>query len=327
MTRFPRASTLALELFNITFIGVNVRTGKKVLLTVALILAVYGIRSLALRFVRSRVTSRPDPASFWSRQGIQLISAVVIVLGIISIWVNPGSDLTVGLGLISAGLAFALQQVITAVAGYFVILRGDTFNVGDRISMGAVRGDVIRLGFMKTTVMEMGQPPSVKDTDPSIWVNARQYTGRIVTVSNGKIFDEPVFNYTRDFPFVWDEMVLPVTYEADHAKAEAILLAAVEHAVPKATMSAESLEQMKERYAVQSADLEPRVYWRITDNWLELSVRFVLPARSARGIKDAMSRYIVTELATAGIGVASATYDIVGLPELRTARPPSASGR
>lgn len=323
MTRFPQASTLALELFNITFIGVNVRTGKKVLLTLALILVVYGIRSLALRFVRSRVTSRPDPAGFWSRQGIQLVSAIAIVLGVISIWVNPGSDLTVGLGLISAGLAFALQQVITAVAGYFVILRGDTFNVGDRISMGAVRGDVIRLGFMKTTVMEMGQPPAVNDADPSIWVNARQYTGRIVTVSNGKIFDEPVFNYTRDFPFVWDEMVLPVTYGADHAKAESILMAAVEHAVPSNTMSAEALEQMKARYAVQTADLEPRVFWRITDDWLELSVRFVLPARSARTVKDAMSRFIVPELAAAGIEVASVTYDIVGLPELRTARPHS----
>lgn len=325
MTRFPRGSTLALELFNITFIGVNARTGKKVLLTLALILVVYGVRSLVLRFIRSLVTERPDPAGFWSRQGVQLVSAIIIVLGIISIWVNPGSDLTVGIGLISAGLAFALQQVITAVAGYFVILRGDTFNVGDRISMGAVRGDVIRLGFMKTTVMEMGQPPAVKDADPSIWVNARQYTGRIVTVSNGKIFDEPVFNYTRDFPFVWDEMVLPVTYGADHAKAEAILLAAVEHAVPKTSLSAEALEQMKTRFAVQTADLEPRVYWRITDDWLELSVRFVLPARSARGVKDAMARYIVPELANAGIEVASVTYDIVGLPELRTARPASTS--
>lgn len=313
---------MALELFNITFIGVNARTGKKVLLTVALILVVYGVRSLVLRFIRSLVTERPDPAGFWSRQGVQLVAAIIMMLGIISIWVNPGSDLTVGLGLISAGLAFALQQVITAVAGYFVILRGDTFNVGDRISMGAVRGDVIRLGFMKTTVMEMGQPPSVKDADPSIWVNARQYTGRIVTVSNGKIFDEPVFNYTRDFPFVWDEMVLPVTYRADHARAEAILLAAVEHAVPKPAMSVEALEQMKARYAVQTADLEPHVFWRITDNWLELTVRFVLPSRSARSIKDAMSRYLVPELAAAGIEVASVTYDIVGLPELRTAPPP-----
>ena len=115
----------------------------------------------------------------------------LLALGLISIWVNPGSDLTTGIGLISAGLAFALQQLITAFAAYFVILRGDTFNVGDRITLGGVRGDVIRLGLIKATIMEMGQPPSVASADPAVWVNSRQYTGRLVTVSNGKIFEEP----------------------------------------------------------------------------------------------------------------------------------------
>lgn len=76
----------------------------------------------------------------------------------------------------------------------------------------------------------------------------------------------PVFNYTRDFPFVWDEMVLPITYEADRDKAEEILLAAVAHAVPATEMSNEALDDMKSRYAVQNAELEPRVFFRITAN-------------------------------------------------------------
>ena len=66
--------------------------------------------------------------------------------------------------------------------------------------MGGVRGDVMRLGFIQTTIMEMGQPPSVQAADPAMWVKSRQFTGRIVTVSNSRIFNEPVFNYTRDFP-------------------------------------------------------------------------------------------------------------------------------
>ena len=110
--------------------------------------------------------------------------------------------------------------MITSIAGYFVILRGSTFTVGDRISMGGVRGDVMRLGFIQTTFMEMGQPPSVPGADPAMWVKSRQFTGRIVTVTNSKIFAEPVFNYTRDFPFIWEEMSIPITYEADDAKVE-----------------------------------------------------------------------------------------------------------
>lgn len=307
----------AVKFFDVTFIGVDLRTGKKLVLSAGLLFVVIGIRWLALRLVRKRVASRPDSTGFWSRQGIQLVAAVLLVLGLVSIWVNPGTNLTTGLGLISAGLAFALQQVITSIAGYFVILRGDTFNVGDRIVLGKVRGDVIRLGFIKTTVMEMGQPSSVQDADPAVWIHGRQYTGRVVTVSNGQIFSEPVFNYTRDFPYVWDEIVLPISYGADHERVEQILLDSARTIVPIGEMSQQSLHAMQQRYELQTAELEPTVYLRITDNWLETTLRFVLPARQARGIKDQMTRLILRGLDEAAIGIASATYEIVGLPPLR----------
>ena len=322
MGRFGAPS---LKLFDITFIGVDWRTGKKLLLSLALFVVVYGVRWAALRFVRALVSKRPAAAGFWSRQGIQLLAAIVLLLGIFSIWVNPGTDVTTGLGLLSAGLAFALQQVITSVAAYFVILRGDTFNVGDRIVLGKVRGDVIRLGFIKTTVMEMGQPPSVQDADPAVWIHSRQYTGRVVTVSNGQIFTEPVFNYTREFPYVWDEIVLPINYASDRAEVERILVAAVNDVVPISEMGDRALREMQDRYAVRSADLEPHVYTRLTDNWLELSVRFVVPVREVRGIKDRMSRQILRDLDAADIGIASATYEIVGLPALRVERDRGAS--
>ncbi|MEO6744303.1 MAG: mechanosensitive ion channel domain-containing protein, partial [Caldimonas sp.] len=209
----------------------------------------------------------------------------------------------------------ALQQVITAIAGYFVILRGSTFSVGDRISMGGVRGDVLQLGFIQTTIMEMGQPPPVQGADPAMWVKSRQFTGRIVTVSNAKIFSEPVFNYTRDFPFLWEEMTIPITYKADRGRVEKILLeAARRHGVDTGAMAADAKEDLQKRFGVEPIELEPRVFYRITDNWLELTVRFLVGTHRIRAAKDEMSRYIIGEFDEAGIGIASATYDIVGLP-------------
>lgn len=308
-------SMFAIKVFNIELIGLNGRTGKKVLFTLVLLAIVYSIRWVALWGVRRVVTDRPDRAGFWTRQGIQLVAFGTLTLGIASIWINPGTDISTGIGLLSAGLAFALQQLITAFAGYFVILRGDTFNVGDRITMGGVRGDVIRLGFIKTTIMEMGQPPSVDAADPAMWIHSRQYTGRLVTVSNGQIFDEPVYNYSRDFPYIWEEIVIPIPYDADRVEAERVMLeAARTHAVPEVAMSSEALDKMKLHYAIRSTDLKPAVYLRITDNWLELALRFVVPSRGVRLIKDLMSRDILQGFEAAGIGIASATYDIVGLP-------------
>lgn len=310
-----------MHLFGIDWVGVNAENGRKLVLSIAFI-AIIVCGSLGLRGLVGLILSRSDHASvqtrFWTRQGVSLLAAALLILGLMSIWFDDPTRLATAFGLVSAGLAFALQQVITSLAGYFVILRGATFTVGDRISMGGVRGDVMRLGFIQTTIMEMGQPPAVQGAEPAMWVRSRQFTGRIVTVSNSKIFSDPVYNYTRDFPFIWEEIAIPVSYSDDRARAEAILLdAARRHAIDPASMAGEAKARLQARFGVEPLDLEPRVFWRITDNWLELSIRFILGTHQIRGAKDAMSRDILAGFDAAGIGIASATYDIVGMPPLR----------
>ena len=164
----------ALELFGVRLVGVNAENGKKLLFTLALIVVLFLLSRLAHFIVsRGRRGEQRDRFSFWIRQGVNLATAVVLILGLASIWFDDPARLGTALGLLTAGLAFALQKVVTAVAGYFVILRGKTFNVGDRIVMGGVRGDVIALGFTQTTIMEMGQPPPVQQDDPAMWVKSR----------------------------------------------------------------------------------------------------------------------------------------------------------
>ena len=309
----------SVELFGVTLVGVSTTTGVKLVVTAVFVAIVLALRRLVLALTRRSLGGEVgDSRRFWARQGLQVIVAVVLVLGLVSIWVTPNTDITTGVGLISAGLAFALQQVITSLAAYFVILRGDTFGIGDRITLGGVRGDVVRLGFLKTTIMEMGQPPAVSDSDPAIWVNSRQYTGRLVTVTNGVIFTDPVYNYTREFPYLWEEMVLPIAYTDDRQLVEQILLrAARDHAVVDDQRANDAFESMRRRYALAPTSLNPSVYWRITDNWVELSLRFLVPHRGVRTIKDLMTRDILAGLDEAGIGIASATNAIVGIPDLK----------
>jgi small-conductance mechanosensitive channel len=312
-----------MEIYGIKLIGVNTHTGEKLLFTLVLI-ALFIVVRLVLKALTKLIFARfqQHRIRFWTRQGIDVATTVVFIVVLISIWFDNPANLATGFGLAAAGLAFALQKVITSLAGYLVILRGKTFNVGDRITMGGVRGDVIALGFIQTTIMEMGQPPSVQGADPAMWVAGRQFTGRIVTVTNSKVFDEPVYNYSRDFPLIWEEMHVPVTYACDRERAERILLdAAIRHTKDTTVIGREALEQVMRRFPVESADLEPRVFYRITDNWLELGLRFLSPAHGARALKDAMSRDILRAFDEAGIGIASATYDIVGFPAVQLAKP------
>ena len=271
--------------------------------------------SATSRAVRDHKSVR---AVFWTRQGIALVTLIILALGLLSIWFNDPSRLASVMGLITAGIAVALQRVITAVAGYFVILRGRTFTIGDRITMGGVRGDVIALGFIQTTIMEMGQPPGEQSHAPAMWVHGRQYTGRVVTITNEKIFDTPVYNYTREFPYIWDEMKIPIPYKADYKQVEKILLQIAErHTLDISKLGAEDLKELEQRYFMQRSDLSPKVYHRLTDNWFEQTLRFLMPAAGARRVKDAMSRDVLDALADTGIDIASGTYDIVGLPPLR----------
>lgn len=307
----------ALEILGIRLVGVNAENGRKVLFTLAFVAVVLALGWLLHRLARA-LHGRYEKGEFWTRQAIRLATAVLLVVGVASIWFDDPTRLATALGLVSAGLAFALQKVVTALAGYFVILRGQTFNVGDRIVMGGVRGDVVALGFTQTTIMEMGQPPPVQNADPAMWVQSRQYTGRVVTVSNARIFDEPVFNYTREFPYLWEELTVPIAYDAPRDRAERILLEAAErHSVSVGELGAEALAELQRRYLLKPADVRPRVYYRLTDNWLELTVRFVARDHGIREQKDAMSRDILGALDAAGIGVASATFAIVGLPPVR----------
>ncbi len=315
-----------MDIFGVNWVGINAENGRKLLLTVVFIAIVLGVAAM-LRAGVNLALGRTDHATkqsrFWTRQGVSLLATLVLIIGVLSIWFNDPTRLATAFGLMSAGLAFALQQVITAIAGYFVILRGSTFTVGDRISMSGVRGDVLRLGFIQTTIMEMGEPPSVQGVDPGQWIRSRQFTGRIVVVSNAKIFSEPVYNYTRDFPFIWEEMVIPITFKADSAKVEAIMLsAAADHAVNADSIAADARLDLQERFGVTPIDLVPKVYFRITDNWLELTVRFLVSTHGVRNVKDAMSRRVVVELDKAGIGIASATYDIVGFPAIEVRHAP-----
>lgn len=308
----------ALQLFGIRLIGVDFVNAKKLLFSVVLIFVLLLLRRLLGALTRKSASLHYHGAQFWLRQSTSIAVAVIGLIGLVSIWFDNPARLTTAFGLVTAGLAFALQRVVTAFAGYLLILRGHTFHVGDRIVMGAVRGDVVAIGFLQTTIMEMGQPPSVQSADPDMWVKGRQYSGRLVSVTNAKVFDDAVYNYTRDFPYIWEEMTLPVPYNSDWQSAKQILLdTANKHAVNAEQMSADSLTILDQRFSMKRSELEPAVFVRLTDNWIELSLRFLMRTHGIREIKTQMSADILAAFNQKGLSVASGTYDIVGFPPVK----------
>lgn len=318
-----------MEVFGTELVGVTAENGRKLMLSLLFIGVVIGLQWVLRWGLRAIYRHRPsDRLRFWARQGVAIGMTILLVLGLLSIWFDNPTRLAAAVGLVTAGLAFALQRVVTALAGYVVILRGHLFTVGDRITMGGVRGDVINVGFTTTQIFEMGQSPAEDDIPPSTWVHSRQPTGRIVSVSNARVFDEPICNYSREFDYIWEEITVPIAYDGDREGAERILLETARRRTRSMIAPAEAaMDRFSWRYAIQNQPVEPRVYYRLTDNWLELTVRFVAPVRGVRPLKDALSRDILREFDAAGIAFATSTLGIVEMPELRMqrveARPPA----
>lgn len=254
---------------------------------------------------RALAARRSDPFDrYVTRKMVRYVVAIVLVVSLAAIWRPFAGRLGVVLGFVTAGVAFAMQEVIGAFAGWVSIATSRLYRVGDRVDVGGVRGDVIDITPLRTKLMEMGSP-----NDTTSWVGGRQLTGRIVSVSNKSVFTDPVFNYSSAFDFLWEELVIPVPYDEDWRQAERILDDAVRSVSAKADARL-AVEQMRRSYPIPPTDLEPRVFVRATDNSIELAARFVVPVRTARRAKDDISRHVIEQLRRNGIDVASATSTV-----------------
>lgn len=309
-------SDAPLQFFGVTLVGVSGRTVLKVLLSILLFVVLSLFNSISRAVMRAVTGPAGSSSRFWTKQGLQLFTAIVAALALFSIWVTPGTDLTVGVGLVTAGLAFALQKVIASLAGYFVILRGRVFAVGDRIAVGGVRGDVMSLGFLRTTVMEMGAPSSMAGTESGNWIPSRQFTGRVVTVSNGVIFDEAVYNYTRGFPFLWEEIAVKLPFDADLRRIDTVFHASADrHTRELSEEAMASMQRMSRVYAVDVREFGPQVFITLQEDGILATVRFVVGSHGARAVKDAISRDLVAGMRDGGVSPASQAVDIRVLPD------------
>jgi small-conductance mechanosensitive channel len=130
-----------------------------------------------------------------------------------------------------------------------------------------------------------------------------------VSVSNKATFTEPLYNYSAAFEYIWEELMFPISERSDWREAERIMQEEVAR-ISNSEGARQAVETMARRYPMPRTELEPRVFVRATDNWMELAARFVVPVRTARSVKDQLTRHISERFDQAGIEIASETQEI-----------------
>lgn len=243
-----------------------------------------------------------------TRKFITFGGYLVVIFYLALVYKNQLGGLTIAFGMAGAGIAFALQEVIASIAGWVAVSFGGFYRTGDRIQLGGIMGDVIDIGILRTTLMECGQ-----------WVKGDLYNGRIVLVANSFVFKEPVLNYSGDFEFLWDEIVVPVRFGSDVRQAREILEKAVtEIAAEYVSQARLAWQEMVRRYRIEDARIDPMVTLIANDNWIEFTVRYIVDYRRRRVTKDRLFTRILEEVDRAAprVQLASATFELVQAPPL-----------
>ena len=281
------------------------------LFSTSLVLAVtYLIFSIIISmFLVRRITDLKT--RYTANKVISVLSIVFIIAICLRIWVTDTSSLIVSYGIIGAGLAFALQDVFKNFVGGILIMISSIYRVGDRISIDEKFGDVMDIGVMSTTLMEIRG-----------WVSGDQPSGRLLMIPNGLVINHPLYNYTRDHSFIWDEISIPLTYDSDWRLAKDLILGIVIKETALMTMQAdEEIERIGEKYYLPKKVVEPSAYITLTDNWITLDVRYVTDARSRRLLRTRLSEMILAAIEKENrITISSTTVTVTSIDQTSASR-------
>lgn len=266
---------------------------------------------LIIGFLRKLLKKRINDVSirYKAQKGVEVFGYLLIgLLILISFTVENIENYTVIIGLFTAGITFTLQELILSIAGSFYIFFVRVYKPGDRIEINGIKGDVIDIDSIYTTMMEIGE-----------WVSSDNYSGRIVKISNAFVFKGPIKNYSMDFPFVWDELDILITYDSDVELTKKIMLDTATKLLSEYTESSlEKWEEMVAHYYIENARLEPTLALRLTDNWIAINLRYITDYKLRRATKNNLYYQISQAvLGTYGkVTLASTTLQLLKVPEL-----------
>ena len=259
------------------------------------------------RILRKKITHAS--ARYKSQKGIEIVGYILIILMTISYFTGNIKDFTLAIGLFTAGITITLQEIILSLAGSVFIFLVKVYKPGDRIEINGIKGDVIDIDSLYTTMMEIGQ-----------WVSSDNYSGRIVKLSNAFVFKGPVYNYSQDFPFIWDEFTLPIRHGSDIDLAKEIIIKIASETLSEyVTESISKWNEIVDKYYIENAQVTPSLAIKLTDNWVEFNIRYIVDYKKRRLTKHILNELIGKEIEKTNgkVVLASATFEIVQIPDLK----------
>jgi small-conductance mechanosensitive channel len=256
------------------YLGISQVFQIKILKTFLVILFIW-----VLKRVGSGIADKFSDSNVRNYNYRKAISRIVWTLALIiiaDIWLEGLTSLATYLGLVSAGIAIALKDPLTDIAGWFFITLRKPFEMSHRIEIGVHKGDVVDIRIFKFTILEIGG-----------WVGGDQPTGRVIHLPNSIVFRESVANYTVGFNFIWDEIKVLITFESDWRRAKGILKSIVDKQTESSVDKAEKeIQTTTKKYLIKISQTKPSVITSVHEYGIALSVRYLVRPTRRRMLNE-----------------------------------------
>jgi small-conductance mechanosensitive channel len=265
---------------------ISPETQEKLFTSLLILFMVLAVRWFGFRAVNQRFEEDTRNLYNW-RKAIDYTSFVVGAILIGRIWLVGLQSMMTYLGILSAGLAIALQDLVSNLAGWVFIVTRRPFTVGDRLQVGEFAGDVIDIRLFEFSLLEIGNR-----------IDAEQSTGRILHVPNGRVFSEILANYSQGLPFIWNEIPIMVTFESDWEKAKAILTEIMQTHTPPVDRHQLKQRQVKGmRFVISYNHINPTLYTEIAHSGVRLTIRYLVQPRQKRDSEQIIHEAILRAFA------------------------------
>ena len=249
--------------------------------TAVLLIVILTIRTLTARYIRTTNKSWTSQQRLRGLGYTRTASVVIFLLGVIYIWGEAIQGLAVSVFAIAFAVVFSIKETFMNLNGAFLRLQGHAFEIGDRICMKDIRGDVIDISMLSTTVMEIGDGGS-----------NHQLTGRKIVFPNSMLLTEQIVNESFLGNYHMLDLKFPMKISDDWKRAKEVLLQiSKEECAPYLDHARNRVRVLEKSRSIELPSVEPRVSLHIPKpDLLDVYLRVPCPAH----LKERLTQVILT---------------------------------
>lgn len=257
-------------------LGDTIRTG-------FLVLSLFLTKWLILRRIRASQNFSPELRRRWAAQ-LRLVVFLLMLLGIAFVWGTELRTFALSVVAIAAAIVIATKELIMCLSGSILRASGKSFQIGDRVEINSIRGDVVDQTLLTTTIIEVGPGTTI-----------HQRTGRTIVLPNSILLSSHVINETFLDDYVLHAFTVPVGKDENWEACErAIIDASREQCSPYLAAAQKHIEERVRKEGLEPMSVAPRVWLKLEDpDTMSMLVRIPVPARKkGRVEQDILRKYL-----------------------------------